>query len=103
MDAKISIIVKPFLIHISIGNEFAILDRKQSEKGLQGITFSTPISSRDADIIDKSGIAHVARFTTSGTLAFSRKAFYDNSTMTDLIIDILKRHEAKHQPAQHLG
>lgn len=94
-QTNIEIVKKPFLIHIIRDDEFAILDRAPNSKGLQGITFSTPITSVDADVIDKSGIAHVVKYSASGTLAFSRKSFFDNAKMIDLILDILQRHEAK--------
>ena len=78
--------------HILITNiqQWAILDKRPNANGLQGITFSSDISAKDISIINSSGIAQVQTHNTSGTIAFTRKDFYTNSKMYELIIDILK-------------
>ena len=91
------------LISVRGSREFAILERQPNESGLMCITFSIPLTSRDADIIDQSGIAEVKQFTTSGTLVFARKSFYEPYKMTDLITDILTKYETKKEAHLHLA
>ncbi len=83
--------------HIMISNEqhFAVLEKRPNSTGLQGVTFSFDITQSDAGIINKSGIARVEVFGASGIIAFTRKSFYENSKMVEIIIDILKRYENK--------
>ena len=99
-----SIAIHDKIISIRNVKEFAILERSPSLEGLTGITFSIPITHSDADIINQSGIATVESHTASGTLVFTRKCFYDNYKMIDLILDILMRYEtAQKEPSQHLA
>ena len=91
------------LISVRFKKEFAILERQPNESGLMCITFSIPLTARDADIIDKSGIAEVKQFTTSGTLVFARKSFYEPYKMVDLITDILTKYETKKETLLHLA
>lgn len=95
---NITIDAKPFLLHVSYKKEFAILNRTPNEEGLQGITFSIPLGSKDADIIDQSGIAEVISYNVSGIMTFKRKPFYTNSTMIELIVDILLKNERNRAP-----
>ena len=80
-------------IMISNDNHFAILEKRPNVDGYQGVTFSINIARQDIDVIDKSGIAQVMSPGESQVLFFTRKSFYENSKMVELIIDILKRHE----------
>lgn len=81
------------LISVRNIDEFAILERRPNAEGLTCITFSTPLTAHDADLIDRSGIVEVIKFSKSGTLVFTRKSFYENNKMIELIFDILNRHE----------
>ncbi len=83
--------IKPNVIHIECGDEFAIMDRYAGEEGLRTITFSTPITARDADIINQSGIAQVVGYSRDGKLSFTRDRFFETYLMCDLIVDILEK------------
>lgn len=98
-----SVAIKEHIISIRSHEEFAILQRKPNENGLQGITFSFPVTAKDADLFDKSGIVEVISFSESGTMVFARKSFYENNIMIDLIYDLLKRHESQQQPVTQLA
>lgn len=87
--------IKPNVIHIECGNEFAIMDRYAGEEGLRNITFSTPLTAQDADIINQSGIAHVVNYSKNGKLSFTRDRFFETYLMCDLIVDILEKHIQK--------
>ncbi len=90
---KSQIIIKPHLIYIESEHEFAVLQKIPNDEGLQSITFSCEISLKDADIIEKSGIAEVESIKTDGILIFRSKSFYETHLMCQVITDILKRHE----------
>lgn len=92
---KSEIVIKPHLIYLEYGNEFAILQKDPNDEGLQAVTFSHEISALDADIIEKTGIANVESFRSDGVLLFIRKPYYETHIMCEIIIDILKRHEPK--------
>lgn len=98
-----TVAIKEHVISIRSQEEFAILQRKPNENGLQGITFSFPVTAKDADLFDKSGIVEVISFSESGTMVFARKSFYENNIMIDLIYDLLKRHESQQQPVTQLA
>ena len=98
-----SVSVRGALISIRAKEEFAILRRNANEDGLIWITFSIPLTVHDTDIIDKSGIAEVKKFSKSGTLVFTRKSFYEPFKMIDLIRDILMKYEAKEKSFQRLA
>ena len=92
---KSETIIKDHVIQIIYGDEFAILERKPNHDGLQGITFSIPILPRHADLLDKSGIVEVVKYSASGTLVFRRKSFYETHLIIELITDILEKYEAQ--------
>lgn len=98
-----SIFVKEKLISVRSNNEFAILERQTNQDGLTCITFSIPLTANDVDIINQSGIAQVTQYSSSGTLVFTRKSFYDSHKMIDLITDILIKYETKTEALQHLA
>ena len=97
-----SVFVQDENILINGYKQFAILQKRPNEAGFQGITFSIPITEHDVACIASSGIAQVVSFSESGTLKFKRKAFYENTKMYELIIDILNRYEKK-DPRQHMA
>lgn len=91
---KLNMILRPHIIHVNYGNEFATMTRNPNENNQHMIIFSTPITVKDADVIDKSGIAKVQEISFDNqTIMFSRCSFYETSLMSELIVDILKRHE----------
>lgn len=98
-----SVAIKEHVISIRSHEEFAILQRKPNENGLQGITFSFPVTAKDADLFDKSGIVEVISFSETGTMVFARKSFYENNLMIDLIYDLLKKHESQQQRIAQLA
>lgn len=85
--------------HILINNinEFAVLQRRADERSFYGITFSIPLTAKDADYINNSGIVTVHRFSISGTMVFTKKDFYDTHIMIDLILELLIKYEAKQE------
>lgn len=88
------------LITVRYLDQFAILERRPNSDGLICITFSIPLTSHNADLIDGSGIAEVKKFSKSGTLVFTKKSFYDSYKMMDLITDILIKHEQQKRTSQ---
>lgn len=98
-----TVIIKDDQILINGIKEFAILQKRANDKGYQGVTFSIPLTEADAIVIQNSKIAKVISFSSSGTLLFQRKDFYDNTLMYELIIDILNRHEEKEKSLKHLA
>lgn len=98
-----SILVREDIICVRNEREFAVLQRYPNAEGLTGITFSIPLTMQDADIINKSKIAQVEHFTESGTLVFTRKSFFENTLMIDLITDILIKHERQQQRIPHMA
>lgn len=88
--------------HILVNNikEFAVLQRQPNENGFFGITLSIPLTGKDADYINNSGIVTVHRFTQDGTMVFTRKDFYDPYVMVELILELLIKYEAKTEATQ---
>lgn len=82
--------------------EFAVLQRQPNENGFFGITLSIPLTAKDADYINNSGIVTVHRFTADGTMVFTRKNFYDPYVMIELILELLIKYEANTQAPQQL-
>lgn len=91
------------LLYIYRGSDWASLTRRPRKHGMLEIVFSNPITTEDADAIDRSGIAHVENFTPDGTIAFTPKSFYEHLLMVDLIIDIFIRHETKRTPLRQMA
>lgn len=91
---KVNIDLRPNIIHLNYGSEFATMTRRANENNQHMIIFSTPITATDADVINNSGIAEVKEISFDNqTIMFSRCSFYETHLMSELIVDILKRHE----------
>ena len=89
---KPEVIIKDNIVVITYNNEFAIIERRIRDNGLQGITFSMPITPKTADLLDKSGIVEVESFSESGVLTFRRKDFFETHLLIEVVMDILMNH-----------
>lgn len=88
---KKEVIIKENIVFVACGNEFAIFERHDNSKGLRSITFSIPVKPQMTDLIDKSGVADVQKYSASGTMVIRPKTFYENYKMAELIADILEK------------
>ena len=91
---KVNVDIRPHIIHVQFGNEFATMTRNPNGNNQHMILFSSPITAIDADVIHNSGIAEVQEVSIDNrTIMFTRCSFYETHLMSELIVDILKRHE----------
>lgn len=90
-----NIIIKENVVLVEYGVEFAVFARRPDDNGLQGITFSMPITPHDADLIESSGIVEVVGYKISGLISFRRRPFYETYLMAEVVIDILKKQHEK--------
>jgi hypothetical protein len=81
------------VILVVCGDDFAILNRRPSDNGIFGITFSFPVKSWMVKDIENSGIASVESFNDDGLLTFSRKPFFETYLMIDVLTSIIEKYE----------
>lgn len=91
---NVNVDLRSHILHVRFGNEFATMTRRPNRDNQQMILFSSSITAKDADVIDKSGIAEVQEISINNrTIMFTRCSFYETHLMSELIVEILKRHE----------
>lgn len=94
MKEKVEIIIRDHIMHVERGNEFATMTRRPDANGLRKITFSIPMKGSYADVIDRSGIATVDNINYDEcSISFSALPFFETHIMSELIADILSKHE----------
>lgn len=90
---KVNTEIREHIIHVKVGSEFATMTRTPNENNQHMILFSTPITAKDADIINTSGIAEVHEVSIDNrTIMFSKCNFFETHIMSELIVNILNRH-----------
>jgi hypothetical protein len=85
--------IKDNIILIECDDNFAILNRRPSENGIYGITFSFPVKLWMVNDIENSGIASVESFNDDGLLTFTRKPFFETYLMIDVLTSIIEKNE----------
>jgi len=94
MKKYVEIEIRLHIVHVKYGTEFATMTRQPDSDGLRKITFSIPLRGVYADVIEGSGIASVDTINYDEcTITFRSLPFYETHLMSELITDILKRHE----------
>lgn len=92
---KKEIFIKENIILVQCGNEFATFTRRPNDENVQTISFSIPITTKDVELLEQSGIVEVENYSALGQLVFKRLNFYETHLMAELITDILQKHHEK--------
>lgn len=93
---KVEIIIRPHLMIVKVGSEYATMRRNPDKNGLRKISFTCPVYASNADMIEESGIAQVESINLENcTITFRALPFYETHLMSELITDIIQKNEKK--------